>query len=512
MVAHTHGSVTLGVQAHIIDVEADVSAGLPGFTMVGLADTAVNEARERVKSAMTNSGVSWPKTRVTIALLPASWRKRGSGLDLAIAAAILAESGVVPGAAVAQSVFVGELGLDGSVRPVTGVIATTLAARDAGYQRVLVPVANAAEAALVPGVSVGAIRDLAQLVQVLTGRTPLPDPPASTESKPGPPLADLADVRGQLEARRALEIAAAGGHHLSMMGTPGVGKTLIAERLPGILPPLTDAAALQATAIASIAGLADGCGLQRRPPFQAPHHTASKASIIGGGRGSQVRMGAVTLAHHGVLFLDEAAEFDHDVLNAMRQPLEGGVIRLHRADFAVVLPAKFHLVIAANPCPCGYGIGRGSSCSCSALQRRRYAIKLSGPLMDRIDLRLTMTRPSVADLRTEGESSAVVSQRVLAARDRSTHRWREFSNEDGDSVGLNAAMPSAALRRHFPPSDQGAQDLMRALDRGLLTLRGADRVLRVAWTLADLNERGQPSRHDIGFAMSLRATEGEWAA
>lgn len=504
MVARTFGSVTVGVEALVIEVETDIAAGLPGVTIVGLADAAINESRDRIKSALLNSQVEWPKTRVTIALLPASVRKRGSGLDAAIACSILAASKEIPPAAVAQTMVIGELGLDGSVRAVPGVIAAALAAKRAGLRRLLVPVDNAAEAALVPDLEVGAISDLRQLIRVLQGKTPLPPPPAArSSSDPTAPL-DLADVKGQVEARRALEIAAAGGHHLSMIGTPGVGKTLLAERLPGLLPPLTDDAALEATAIASIAGRPNPGSLQRVAPFEAPHHTASVASVTGGGQAGRIRMGAMTLAHHGVLFLDEAPEFDRRVLEAMRQPLESGIVRLHRADFAVRLPARFHLVMAANPCPCGQRIGRGASCTCSVSQLRQYTTKLTGPLLDRVDLRLTLTRPSVADLYGDSESSATVAQRVRMARDRSAFRWREQTRIDGSVVRINADMAGTILRRDFPPIDAARRILMSALDSGAVTMRGVDRVLRIAWTIADLAERAQPNLDDIGYAMSLR--------
>ncbi len=512
MVARTFASVIVGVDSQLIEVETDIAPGLPGVTIVGLADTAVNEARERVKSAMANSQVSWPKTRVTIALLPASVRKRGSGLDAAIAASILAASAEVPIEAVSRSLVIGELGLDGALRAVPGVIAAALAAKTAGLQRVLVPVHNAAEAALVPDIQVGAINDLRQLIRVLRGEEALPEPPDGGRQNRGLSAPDLADVKGQQEARYAIEVAAAGGHHLSMIGTPGVGKTLLAERLPGLLPPLDDQAALETTAIASIAGRPNPGYLQRLPPFEAPHHTASQVSITGGGQAGRVRMGAMTLAHHGVLFLDEAPEFDRRVLEAMRQPLESGIVRVHRAEFAVHLPARFHLVIASNPCPCGQGVGRGIHCTCSPMQRRRYSSRLTGPLLDRIDVRLTLTKPSVADLYEQGESSAAVAQRVQLARERSAFRWRERRRRDGGRVRTNADMLGPELRRHFPPTESASRLLMQALDSGTLSMRGADRVLRIAWTLADLSQREQPSLDDIGYAMSLRGQSQQGAA
>lgn len=513
MVARTRGAVVIGVEARVVDVETDVSSGLPGVTIVGLAERAVNESRERVRAALVNCGAEWPRTRITIALLPASWHKRGSSLDLAIAVSILADTDQVPLAAVSGCLVIGELGLDGSIRSVPGVIAAALAARELGVERLVVPEANAGEAALLPGVKVAGFAHLRHLIEVMRGDAPWPDPdPAIVHPVTSARAPDLADVRGQHQARRALEIAAAGGHHLSMIGTPGVGKTLLAERLPGLLPALDDEAALEVTAIASSAGRRIEGGLLRLPPFEAPHHSASPVSVIGGGTGAKVRIGAVTLAHHGVLFLDEAPEFDARVLESLRQPIESGCVEVSRADLHVILPARIHLVIAANPCPCGQGLGRGRDCSCSPMQRRRYAGRLSGPILDRMDLRLILERPSVADLRDEPESSAVVATRVHDARSRALHRWREERTLTGSPVRVNGDMHGPTLRRRYPPDTGGQQVLHAAFETGVLTMRGADRVLRVAWTLADLAGRERPGRDEIGYAMSLRGETLGWAA
>ncbi len=512
MIARTKGGVIVGVQAHIVEVETDISSGLAGVTIVGLADTAINEARLRVKAALGNCQAEWPKTRVTVALLPASLPKRGSSLDAAIAVSILAASDQIPPQLAAETLVVGELGLDGSMRPVPGVIATTLAARSLGITRVLVPAANAGEASLVPDIRVGAASHLLQIIEVMRGDAPWPE--AALESAPvhQRSVMDLSDVRGQFEARRALEIAAAGGHNISMVGSPGIGKTMLAERLPGLLPPLDDAAAVEATAIASIAGRPFTGGLVRTPPFEAPHHSASTVSVIGGGRGSRVRIGALTLAHHGVLFLDEAPEFSRRVLESLRTPMERGVVPIDRADFSLILPARFHLVIAANPCPCGQALSRSLQCSCSPQQRRRYAERLSGPVLDRMDLRLVLQRPGPADLHDEGESTRTVAERVRAARERSAARWTPYTSEGGNPVTLNAHMPAPVLRRHFPADGAGQHILSRAFDNDTLTMRGADRVLRVAWTLADLAGKERPGRDEIGYAMSLRGQVLGWAA
>lgn len=511
MVARTLSFVTLGVDARLVVVEADVGPGLPGIKIVGLADTAISEARDRVRAAASHSDVEWPRTRITIALLPAGLPKRGAVLDAAIAVAILAASDQVPAAAAAGTVIAGEIGLDGRIHATRGVIAAALTARRQGVARMLVPEANVAEARLVPGLEVGGVSTLAHLVGVLRGDR------APGDGETGPPpedpgsAPDLADVHGQDEARRALEIAAAGAHHLAMVGPPGVGKTLLAERLPGLLPELSDDDAVEVTAIRSVAGRAAGI-LVRRPPFEAPHHSASPVAVIGGGQSGRVHVGAVTLAHRGVLFLDEAPEFPRGVLEALRQPLESGTIRIARSDLAVQLPARFHLVIAANPCPCGRGSGMGSSagaeCSCSSLQRRRYASRLSGPILDRLDLRITLGRPTLGDLGLASEASCAVAPRIAEARARARHRWAQASLP----WATNAEVPGPLLRRRFPPDPDAGALLRQAVSGGALSLRGADRVLRVGWTLADLSGRERPVADDIGYAMSLRGVESVWAA
>lgn len=505
MVARCRTAVIVGVSARIVDVEADVGSGLPGLTIVGLADTAVSESRDRVRAAIEHSGLEWPRTRVTVALLPASLPKRGSALDAAIAVAILAASRQIPEQAAARSCVLGELGLDGRVHPVPGAIAAALAVQ--GHDaRLLVPSATVGEAALVPGVDAGGVRDLAHLVGVLRGEA-VPDLPEESATVTDRGTADLGDVRGQAEARRALEVAAAGGHHLAMIGVPGVGKTLLAERLPGLIPALDDPTALEVTAIQSAAGL-DPRGLVRSVPFQAPHHSASMTAIVGGGQAGRLRIGAATLAHRGVLFLDEAPEFARSVLDALRQPLESGEVRIARADISGVLPAHFALVIAANPCPCGKGIGMDSSCACSPMERRRYSAKMSGPIMDRIDLRVVLERPRLAQIGERGESTATVAERVAHARARSAARWAA----EGVPWQVNAAAPGAFLRERHPPDDAGAALLRTAFARGALSMRGADRVLRVAWTLADLRGAACPGSDDVAEAMVLRGGGLAWAA
>ena len=502
MVARTRSAVIVGVRARPVSVEADVSSGLPAMTVVGLGDTAINEARDRVRAAVQHSSAEWPRTRITVALLPSSLPKRGSALDAAIAVAVLAAARQVPAEAAGRVCVLGELGLDGRLHAVPGVIAAALAVRDIPGVRMLVPESNLGEALLVPGLDAGGVRDLDHLIAILRGDADPSDSPGDAASSDDVRPLDLADVRGQVEARGALEVAAAGGHHLSLVGEPGAGKSMLAARLPGLLPPLDDEEALEVTAIRSIAGhLAPGSGLARRAPFIAPHHSASSVSIIGGGQSGRVTVGAVTMAHRGVLFLDEAPEFARPVLEALRQPLEEGEIRVARADLAVTLPARFQLVIAANPCPCGRGMGDGAECSCSSVQRRRYSARISGPLADRIDLRLQVRRPSAHALGDEGEPSAVVAERVRDARERMRERWR------ATPWRINAEVPGPALRRDWPPERDGVAILTRAVTRGALTLRGADRVLRVGWTLADLGGRLRPGVDDIARAIALRGPE-----
>lgn len=505
MVARCRTSVIDGVHARPITVEAVVGAGLPGITLVGLVDTAVRESRERIRTAFDHAGLEWPRTKITVALLPASVPKRGSAFDAAIAVSILAAEGQVPPEVSARTCVLGELGLDGRLHAVSGVIAAALALRDSGL-RLLVPVESVGQATLVSGVEVGGIRDLAHLVRVLRGEAEADLGDSAPRSAPTRPP-DLADVRGQAEARRALEISAAGGHHLAMVGVPGVGKTLLAERLPGLLPDLDDDAALEVTSIWSIAGQDRG-GVVRHAPFQAPHHTASASAVLGGGQGGRLRIGSVTLAHRGVLFLDEAPEFSRLVLDGLREPLESGEVRLARADAQATLPARFSLILAANPCPCGHGIGMEAHCTCSPQQRRRYATKLSGPILDRIDCRVVLERPSLAELGEDPEPSAAVAHRVGQARERASARWGRLDVP----WRVNAEVPGPWLRRNCPADDAGTRILRTALGRTSLSLRGADRVLRVAWTLADLDGSSHPGSDHVSTAMVMRGTEGPWAA
>jgi magnesium chelatase family protein len=529
--ARTHAIALVGVQGHIVEIEADIENGLVTFLLVGLPDTSLREARDRIRSAILNSGRHWPQRRVTVGLSPASLPKRGSGFDVGIAAAILAADGVIPADQLAGTVFLGELGLDGRLRTVPGVLPAVAAASAAGFSTVVVPPESVPEATLVPGVRVVAPARLVALLDWLTSGSPeigcievqvcLPGSGPSVVARraaddegralvnPAVPaqrssadrrLRDLADVAGQPVARRAAEICAAGGHHLMLLGPPGVGKTLLAERVPSILPPLAPAEALEVTAIHSVAGaLPPAQPLVTDPPFSAPHHTATKAAIVGGGSG-MIKPGAASLAHRGCLFLDEAPEFGRDVLDALRQPLESGEVMIARSGVTARFPARFTLILAANPCPCARTAATGSACTCTPLARRRYLARLSGPLLDRVDVKVELRPVSRAELlcdRRLAESSAVVAERVRAARERAARRLA------GTCWRLNAEIPGSELRRTFRPGPGALAPLERAMDLGQVSARGADRIIRLSWTLADLAGVDKPRRNEVGYALGL---------
>lgn len=501
----------VGVVGAVVVVEADVTAGLPRLVVSGLPDAALTESRDRVRAAVVNSGERWPQQRLTVNLLPAHLPKHGSGFDLAVATAILAAAGALPVEYLDGIVVLGELGLDGTVRPVRGALPAAVAAARAGAHTIVVPVENAAEAQLVSGVNVLAADSLARLVRFARGAGPLLDPPEPVRV-PEPAGPDLCEVLGQERGRRAIAVCAAGGHHLAMIGPPGAGKTMLAQRLPSVLPTLDDAAAQEVTAIHSVAGtLPTGSPMLRRPPFQAPHHTASAAALVGGGAGL-ARPGALSLAHNGVLFLDEAPEFRSSVLNALRQPIEDGEVRLRRAGGETVYPARAQLILAANPCPCASPAG-DRFCQCSPLARRRYLGRLSGPLLDRIDLTVALHPVrSVALLGSEqgGESSKEVAVRVAAARAAAVTRWTVprlggTGSADHRPELANATVTAAALRAvsHRLPGSV-LRTAARAVDQGRLSARGFERVLRVAWSIADLDGHDRPDPGDVAEALELR--------
>ncbi|MFB7498680.1 YifB family Mg chelatase-like AAA ATPase [Streptomyces sp. NPDC056161] len=521
--ARTCSVALVGVEGVVVEVQADLEPGVAAFTLVGLPDKSLTESRDRVRAAVVNSGASWPSKKLTVGLSPASVPKAGSGFDLAVACAVLGAAERIDPRVLADIVMIGELGLDGRVRPVRGILPAVLAAADAGYEQVVVPECAAAEASLVPGVSVLGIRSLRQLIAVLADE-PVPDEEPDEPGRPDSLRAglrvpgagaatgmrgigaaqhdhDLADVVGQHSARTAVEVAAAGGHHLFLEGPPGAGKTMLAERLPAVLPRLGREESLEVTAVHSVAGLLPpGKPLIDVAPYCAPHHSATMQSLVGGGQGI-ARPGAVSLAHRGVLFLDETPEFRSQALDALRQPLEAGHVVIARSAGVVRFPARFLMVLAANPCPCGRFSQRDALCECPPSLIRRYQARLSGPLLDRVDLRVEVdpvTRAELTRPGARGESTATVADRVRAARDRAAVRLT------GTPWRTNSEVPGRELRNRWQPASGALAAAERNLERGALTARGLDRVLRVAWTVADLAGHDRPDAGDVALALQLR--------
>ena len=505
MFARTFGATTLGVDGLIIDVEVDAAAGLPGFDIVGLADALVKEAKERVRTAIRNSGIQLRQEKVTINLAPADVRKDSSGLDLPIAVGLLAAYGLVSAPTLDKYLFAAELSLEGECRGIRGILPMAVKAKEAGFEAVFVARDNAAEALLVDGLEVYALENLQQLVGFLTGQERLlPAKPASGTAEALAFGDDFADVQGQFQAKRALEIAAAGGHNVLMVGVPGAGKTMLARRLSTILPPLSRDEALEVTKIYSIAGMLRGRGLIEERPFRSPHHTSSMTSLIGGG--SVPRPGEVTLAHHGVLFLDELPEFSKKSLEVLREPLEDRQITISRAHATMTFPSSFILIAAANPCPCGYAGSPDKQCSCTPYEIERYTQKISGPLLDRIDIHIRVPQVKYEDLSAtrRAESSAQIRQRVVAARQVQQERLQIYH------LFCNAQMNHALLQKLCVLEPRARQLLEQAFKNLNLSARSYDRIIKVARTIADLAGAKDIEAVHVGEAIQLRNDMGQF--